>query len=300
MKLAATRRIKEDLTMSTERQWIDPVGGLGDVLLISGVIKLAHDRLGKKYNMIRRSAYTEMLAGHPGIDRIDYLPKGAPVLNVDYGFREEFMGRRIRAFQMLAKIFGLELPAPETLYLPMDDVSDALLASAIPWRAKNVAIAPDSTSLRKMMARDKWEQVAKTLADSGVMVVQLGKAGAEKVKYTYSLAGVTNPKETILLLKRMDLLITADNYLMHAAHMTGTPTISLWGPSDPEIFGYPEHQKIMAPRPHASGKCHAGLYLSKCPETTPCVDAFKAAEIAETALEALFGYGSHKEIKNAA
>ena len=139
------------------------------------------------------------------------------------------------------------------------------------------------------MSRDKWEQVAKALSDSGALVVQFGKGGSEKVKYAYSLAGVTTPKEAIMLLKRMDLLITADNYLMHAAHMTGTPTISLWGPTDAEVFGYPEHQNITVPRPHVSGKCRAGLYLSKCPETTPCIEAFNADEVAERALKTLGG-----------
>lgn len=204
--------------MSTETQWIDPRDGLGGALLLSGVIKLAHDRLGKKYNIIRRAAYTDLLAGHPGIDRIDYLPKGAPVLTVPVSPPV--------TFQALAKMFGLELPVPETPYLPMDGVSDALLASVIPWQAKNVAIAPDSSSPHKMTGRSEWGQVAKALSDSGALVVQLGKGGAEKVKHAYSLAGVTTPKEAIALLKRMDLLITSDDFLLHAARLTGTPAIS--------------------------------------------------------------------------
>ena len=275
--------------MSGEKEWIDPVGGLGDVLLLSGVIKQAHDRLGKKYNMVRRSVYVEMLAGHPGIDRIGFLPAGAPVLRVDYGLTKEFMARKTRAFQMLAKIFGMELPVPEKLFLPMGGESDELLAAGIPWRGKNVAIAPDSTSPRKMMSREKWSQVAKALGDSGALVVQFGKAGTEKVKYAYSLAGLTSPKEAILLLKRMDLLLTADNFLMHAAHMVGTPTIALWGPTDPELFGYQEHRRITVPRCCPSGKCHAGEYLSVCPEAVPCAEAFDPVKVADAALEALTG-----------
>lgn len=274
--------------MPAENEWIDPVGGLGDVLMLSGVIKLAHDRLGKKYNMVRRSTYVELLAGHPGIDKIGFLPPGAPVLRVDYGLTEEFIARKTRAFQMLAKMFGLELPVPEELYLPLEGVSVEALASAIPWSGKNVAIAPDSTSARKMMSREKWGKVAKVLADSGALVVQFGKSGAKKVKYSYSLAGITSPKEAILLLKKMDLLVTADNFLMHAAHMTGTPAISLWGPTNPELFGYSEHRKITVPRCRPSGKCHAGEYLSKCPEAVPCAEAFNADEVAAAALETLY------------
>lgn len=284
--------------MATETQWIDPTGGLGDVLLLSGVLKQAHDRLGKKYNMIRRTIFTEMLAGHPGIDRIDYLPKGAPVLTVKYGLCEEIHNGSIpRAYQMLAKMFGLELPVPETLYLPMDGVSDTLLASMVPWRGKNVAIAPDSTSPRKMMPRDKWEQVAKTLTDSGALVVQFGKAGAEKVKHTCSLAGVTTPKEAILLLKRMDLLITADSFLMHAARLTGTPAISLWGPTEADIYGYPEHQRMIVPCAYGPGKCRAANFFDKCAAPVPCMHGIDADEIVKRALKMLGGNGGDKEKK---
>lgn len=256
--------------MTTETQWIDAPESLGGTLLLSGVLKLVHDRLGKKYNVIRRPAAAGMLAGHPAIEKIDYLPKGAPVLTV--GRAEE--GGACRSFQRLAELFGLELPAPETLYLPMDGVSDDRLAAMVPWQAKNVAIAPDSSSPGKMMSRSKWGEVAKALGDSGALVVQLGQGGAEKVKHAYSLAGVTSPKEALLLLKRMDLLITSDNFLMHAAHMTGTPAISLWGPTAAAVHGYAEHQAIT--------------------EQTGSMDGIAASEIVDMALKTLGRSGDKK------
>ncbi|HNW42905.1 MAG TPA: glycosyltransferase family 9 protein [Elusimicrobiales bacterium] len=277
--------------MATEPQWIDPTGGLGDVLLLSGVLKLVHDRTGKKYNMIRRTSFTEMLAGHPAIDRIDYLPAGAPVMPVKYGLSEEVQTGGTRAFQMLAKMFGLELPAPETLYLPMDGVSDTLLADMIPWREKNVAIVPDSTAPKKMMPAAKWEKVAKALADSGALVVQFGKKGSEKIKYSYSLAGVTTPKEAILLLKRMDLLITPDSFLMHAAHMTGTPAISLWGPTEADIYGYPDQQRLVVPCQHGPGKCRVADFFGKCSAPAHCMDKIDTDEIVARALKLLGGQG---------
>lgn len=273
--------------MPIENEWIDPVGGLGDVLMLSGVLKLAHERHGRKYNVIRRTVFTELLEGHPGIERIDYLPKGARVKQVTYGLSEEIQQGKIRAYQMLAKMFGLELPVPETLYLPMGGVSDELLASIIPWRSRNVAIVPDSTAPKKIMAKEKWEEIARALSDSGALVVQFGKGGSEKVKYAYSLAGVTTPKEAILLLKRMDLLITPDSFLMHAAHMTGTPTISLWGPTEPELYGYPEHQRLSAACSHGPGKCRVEEFLGACKAQVHCMDKLDTSDIIARALKVL-------------
>ena len=274
--------------MSTDLKWIEPIGGLGDALMLSSVLKLVHDRLGTKYNMIRRTRYAEIFVGHPAIARVDYLPKGARMQAVTYWHCDEMDDGTVpRAFQMLAKMFGLELPVPETMYLPMDGVSEGPLASMIPWRAKNVAIAPDSTSPRKMMSRDKWGQIAKALGERGALSVQFGENGAEKVKYAYSLAGVTTPKEVIMLLKRMNLLITSDNFLMHAAHLTGTPAISLWGPTDSASYGYPEQQKIAVPCRLESAKCirntagaeRTGLYVSKCQAQTSCMDSISTEDV---------------------
>jgi ADP-heptose:LPS heptosyltransferase len=166
----------------------------------------------------------------------------------------------------------------------MDGVSDELISANIPWRGKNVAIAPDSTAPKKMMEASKWEQIAKALTDSGALVLQFGKPGAKKVKYAYSLAGAATPKESIMLLRRMDLLITVDSFMMHAAHMTGTPAISLWGPIEADIFGYGEHQWITAPCQYGTGKCRVG-FLEKCSAPAHCMDSMDTDEIISRVLK---------------
>ena len=256
--------------------------------MLSGVLKLAHDRLGAKYNMIRRTRCTEIFSGHPAIERIDFLPAGAKTICPAYWHRPEMEdGNVLRAFQMLARMFCLELPVPEEMFLPLEGVSDAELAAIVPWKEKNVAIAPDSVSPRKMMSREKWGRVAKALSASGAGVLQFGEDGAKKVKGAYSIAGLTTPKEAVLLLKRMDLLITSDNFLMHAAHLTGTPTISLWGPTESAGFGYPEHLKVISNCGLGGAKCvrntvgteRTALYLSQCAAPTTCMDSIREEEI---------------------
>lgn len=272
--------------------WLNPVGGLGDVLMYSSVLKLAHDRHGFRCNMIRRARYTGMLAGHPAIREINFFPKGGELLSTAYWERDEFISGAIpRAFQMLAKMLGLALPAPENFYLPMGGFSDKLLAAAIPWGRKTVAIAPASESPRKILMFEKWEQVAKALHEIGFLVLQFGQAHDQKVKYAYSLCGITSPQEAILLLKRVDLLISTDNFLAHAAHMTGTPAITLWGPTSPDVYGYPEHKRLSAPAGCSFGKCIAGaagggrvdVYRSPCAAQEHCLDKIPAGEIIEAA-----------------
>ena len=116
------------------------------------------------------------------------------------------------------------------------------------------------------------------------------------MKYSYSLAGVTTPKESIMLLKRMNLLITSDSFLMHAAHMTGTPAISLWGPSEADIFGYPDHQRMTVPCTHGPGKCRGG-FLEKCSAPAHCLDSMDTDEIVARAFKMLGGNPARKDEK---
>ncbi len=277
--------------------WLNPVGGLGDVLMYSSVLKMAHDQRGFRCNLIRRARYAEMLAGHPAIAEIDFFPKGAERLSTAYWERAEFNSGEIpRAFQMLGKMFGLALPVPENFYLPLDGVSDKLLASLIPWGKKTAVLAPTSESPRKMLPFEKWERVAAALHEMGALVLQFGQASDRKIKHAYSLCGLSSPKEAVLLLKRADLLIAGDNFLAHAAHLTGTPAITLWGPTSAGVYGYPEHKRLSAPEGCSSGKCimstvareRSEVYRSPCPEKTHCLDKISSDEIIESARKLLF------------
>jgi ADP-heptose:LPS heptosyltransferase len=130
------------------------------------------------------------------------------------------------------------------------------------------------------MAFEKWEQVARALHEMGVLVLQFGQAQDRKVKYAYSLCGLTAPKEAVLLLKRVNLVISTDNFLAHAAQMAGTPAITLWGPTSPEVYGYPGHTRLSATGGCSFGKCIANaaphermaVYRSVCAAQEHCLD----------------------------
>jgi ADP-heptose:LPS heptosyltransferase len=50
-------------------------------------------------------------------------------------------------------------------------------------------------------------------------------------------AGETSLKELCAILKRVDLMVTCDSGPMHIAAAMGTPTVALFGPTDPERTG---------------------------------------------------------------
>lgn len=219
-----------------ENIWINPLGGLGDALMLSGVLKLSLQYYPeRKYNLIRRTKYLSILDGHPAIGMVGFPPKDAKIIGTDYWAREAY-GKK-RAFQILASLFDLPAPVEETLYMP-GIPEDVPLFADIPFGAKNIVICPASDSPRKEMAVGYWEDLAGTLARDGCFVMQVGKMGNRHIRGAYSLLGLTTPRQLAALVKRCDLAITSDNLVMHVAHLTGTPAVVIWGPTTAQVYGY--------------------------------------------------------------
>ncbi|MBF0345850.1 MAG: hypothetical protein HQL06_16680 [Nitrospirae bacterium] len=232
--------------LNNKEIWINPLGGLGDTLMVSGILKIVvEDNPSRKFNLIRRTKYLSILKGHPAISTIGYPSKDANIVGTDYWSKEELGADNQRAFQILARIFGLKTPVDENLYLHGELEPDPMLDSIIPWQRKNIIIAPFSDSPRKVMHQRKWHNLVDRLKSiNDVLVMQVGKIYQLHIKNTYSLIGLTTPRQLISLIKKCDMVITSDNFIMHAAHLVGTPAVVLWGPTEPFVYGYKEQRHL--------------------------------------------------------
>ncbi len=245
------------MTARAQDVWINPLGGLGDALMLSGVLKLAHERNPKRrFNLIRRTKYPSILAGHPAIQTAGHPPEGASILGTDYW--EEPMGPGPgRAFQILARRIGLEGPVPERLYLPGPREEDPLLHGHIPWGDPTVLIAPASDSPRKVMHLLHWRRLVAELKAMGAVVLQAGRRRDVYIPGAHSLLGLTTPRQLVSVLARCQLVVTSDNFIMHAAHLAGVPAVVLWGPTESEVYGY-------------EGQCHLKA-AGNCPDFATCL-----------------------------
>jgi len=229
--------------------WINPIGGFGDMLMLSGVLKQVLERNPEtRYNLIRRTNYLTVFKDHPAIAKIGYPGKDEKIANVNY-WNMDILGPGVqRAYQLLAKAFGLPVPAEEMLYLPNMDTEDPMFISSIPWKNINIALAPASDSPRKMMPPHLWHALVEKLKMDNYFVIQVGRLREIRIRNCYSLLGLTDLRQLINVLKRCDLIITSDNLIMHIAHMLGKPAIVLWGATLKERYGYAGHSHIIAKR----------------------------------------------------
>lgn len=267
--------------MRDETAWINPLGGLGDTLMLSGVLKLVleHDP-DRRFSLVRRTKYLPFLENHPAISQVGHPHRDATLIGTDYWSTERY-AQGGRAFQCLAEKFDLPLPVPERLWLPGVDELNYAWPSPPPSRPR-VVFATGTDSPRKMWDMSEWVELAARFQADGWSVIQSGKLQEPYIKGAFSLLGLTSPRELIALLKEVDLLISTDSFAMHAAKLVGTPAIILWGPTLPEVYGYAEHIQVSVEKhcqPACIGPGQAPQYGVPCMESSPCMKSIKAEQV---------------------
>lgn len=276
--------------------WIDPVGGLGDILMLSTALKHAYDRYGRKFNLSRRTRYTRFFVDHPAIELIGNPTEDDDIVCNDYWSRPDFLDMGRKALHILFKVFGVEDVKDDALYLPESghDEATRLLLENIPWGRKTVVISFSSDSPRKIMHPIKWHIIVEKLLAQQCFVIQVGGRGDIPIQGAYSLLGVTTPHQVYEVIKRADLVITPDNFIMHAARVADKPAIALFGPTEPERYGYSTHICLKADK----GKCEfvdkclgphvADNYSQPCPlNENHCMNSFDENKIVDIAMTIL-------------
>jgi ADP-heptose:LPS heptosyltransferase len=284
----AIQYVSHELIASGDDVWINPIGGYGDIIMISSALGKAHRKHGKKFNLVYRTQYVPMLRQHPAIDKIGYPPEGSTIIGTDYWAREEFMDPNVKAIDVLTRIFGGDFFDHEDgLFLPVDDNDiNPLLIDNIPWGKKTVVISPHSESIRKMMHPMKWNRIVEILNHHNYFVLQVGRENDILIKGAYSLLGVTSPKELLMVLKKADWVITLDNYIMHAAKLVSASCVCMFGPTLVSQYGYDSQVNLQADInfcPHKDsclGVKFPGNYTSPCPmEQRHCMNQFSEQQI---------------------
>lgn len=268
------------------------------MLMVSGVLKQVVDMDPmRRFNLVRRTRYSIIFEGHEAIAHIGFPQKEETVLRVDYWAMEELGPGVQRPYQILARGFGLKTPIEERLYLPGALAQDPFLEHFLPWKKLNIMIAPASDSPRKAMNPLVWHRLVDYLLAEEAFIMQVGLLHEQHIRNAYSVRGMTTPQQLIALLRKCDLAITSDNFIMHAAHLTGTPAVVVWGPTSHEVYGYSEQIHLQATPSCDLGNeasCLAsdknkggGLYGTPCPlRDRHCIDQIKPEEIYEAGKKA--------------
>lgn len=116
----------------------------------------------------------------------------------------------------------------------------------LPGAGPVVGIHPSGGRLVKQWPVERWAQLAARLErECGATIVITGTEGdrplAKKVahalgKLSFDLTGKLNVRETLAVIEKLDLFLSPDTGPMHMACAVGTPSVAVFGPSDPARY----------------------------------------------------------------
>jgi ADP-heptose:LPS heptosyltransferase len=98
-----------------------------------------------------------------------------------------------------------------------------------------IAVAPGASWASKRWERDRWQALCRRLQEGGARVFELGQ-GDDSIGTMPTFMNRTGVREAACLLKAADALVCCDSGLMHVGLATATPTVALFGPTDPGIL----------------------------------------------------------------
>ncbi len=154
---------------------------------------------------------------------------------------------------------------------------------------------PGMTLPRKRWLPERWALVADALSRRyGAQVIILGGPGDEDAaavvanamrESSMMLVRRWNWEELGAVVERCALFLGHDTGMMHLAVAVGTPTVAVFGPSDPQMYGpYGDHGAAVW-RPTPESPCfYNGVALPDCPCAMQCMrnvtheDVIAAAE----------------------
>jgi ADP-heptose:LPS heptosyltransferase len=92
-----------------------------------------------------------------------------------------------------------------------------------------------------------WPEVVEVLKDD-YDIIQIGIKEEKQLVSDFRPNLKLKQIGELLLDAHCHTFISVDNFLPHLAHLVGKQGVVLWGISDPNIFGYPEHKNLLKAR----------------------------------------------------
>jgi heptosyltransferase-2 len=193
-----------------------------------------------------KAALAPFLAGIP--ERVGFVGEARFFLLNDLRWGERRLQRMIDRCAALA--LPPDAPLPDAWPEPALVVPPAEMAA---WKAHHdigeagsvVAMAPGAVGPGKRWPTARFAQLARRLTDEGVAIWVVGSPAETPLAREIAAAAgsrtrdLTGPdlRNAILALKAAAAAVTNDSGLMHIAAALGTPTVALFGPTDPNLWG---------------------------------------------------------------
>jgi ADP-heptose:LPS heptosyltransferase len=249
-------------------------GAEGVPALLAKAHALRHDRIDVALDLQGDLRASLLLWASGAARRVGYANTGGDYLLTDVVPLDEtvsWVEQNRRAVSHAAGVGGALTgePAAPVVVDPLTSKDRAfgesfLRAERLLDRWPLVGIHPSGGRRVKQWPVDRWREVARSLQqDHGATVLLTGSAVDETLCAelarglpvpAVNIAGRLDVRQTLAVIQRLALFLSPDTGPMHLACAVGTPTVSVFGPSDPVRYftggsfdGRPERHVVVRP-----------------------------------------------------
>lgn len=277
--------------MKNNKLGILHIAGIGDWLLQSIVLNEFKKRyLNTKIYVVAPKNIEQLLKVSSFIDGYNLLPSYSVFtdnfsLN-DKIFVSSYFGFRIltkckaNILDLVSRIFALGSFSLEyKFFLPAKYNSFGKYYSTL-FKNKIITVCNSTTEKEKCWDTKRWETIVNRFPE--YIFVQIGDYGVP-IKGAVSMLGKTSLFEACSLVKFSKAYIGIDGLFNHVSHFSQVPSLILWGPLSPDVFGYLNNSINIFKRIQCSPceyifnkKCRQSYYLKNI---TPCMAAIGINEV---------------------
>jgi lipopolysaccharide heptosyltransferase II len=210
-------------------------------------------------------------------------------------------------YNLLASAADLPSPPRRLFFFPNVEVEQSAAAIVAEHRSSSGPLVvlhagggqnPGMTLPRKRWLPERWAVVADELIrQQAAQVLLVGGPGDQAAVAAVRQAMRESAIELVrrwewgelaALIRQSNLFLGHDTGMMHLATAVGTPTLAVFGPSDPQIYGpYGEHA-VYVWRPTYESPCfYEGVAVPDCPCAMQCMRNVAAANVLQAAQKLL-------------
>ena len=242
------RTINDSRELDKDLVWIRPDGGVGQAIILSGLLHEIYRIKGKKFGMFRQMPYSMLMHGHPAIAQFGIPPDDFNIITTAYRAKESPGAGDKRPYNIMSRILEGSVIGPENLWISMEEDITAS-ARYFPVKAGAVFISTGREYDGRTWDINNWEKLAVMLEKhTGIPVVQIGNIDDKRVDGVFDLRGRAGVKQTLALIRDVaSAVICVDSYPVTGAKWAQKPAVVLWGSRERASYGYEDQINLENP-----------------------------------------------------
>ena len=215
-----------------------------------------------------------------------------------------FVIHEAEQYSKLATSIGLAIPPRRLFFFPTPQAelhADLLIKQHHTIAGPLVVLHPGGgqnpgmTLPRKRWFPERWANVADSLIQRcNAQILLVGGPGDEEAVAAVAAAMQTPAPSFVrrwdwnelgALLQRCNLFLGHDTGMMHLATAVATPTVAVFGPSDPQVYGPYSEQATFVWRPTYESPCfYNGIAEPTCPCSMQCMANVEVDDVVSAAV----------------